>query len=118
MTDRQLSSNCPLSLKHVKILETRYSEVSFSARIDVDNVTVLYPPSVNIPMMTFALNHEDYVDKTKDLYIICEHGVRSVALIDVMESLYDNLINVTGGTEYYARYYPLEEYKKGERHGH
>jgi rhodanese-related sulfurtransferase len=76
------------------------------------------PGVVNIPMMTFALNHEDYVDKSKDIYIICEHGVRSVALIDVMESLYDNLINVTGGTEYYARYYPLEEYKKGERHGH
>ena len=76
------------------------------------------PGVVNIPMMTFALNHEDYVDKNKDIYIICEHGVRSVALIDVMESLYDNLINVTGGTEYYARYYPLEEYKKGERHGH
>ena len=76
------------------------------------------PGVVNIPMMTFALNHEDYVDKSKDIYIICEHGVRSVALIDVMQSLYDNLINVTGGTEYYARYYPLEEYKKGERHGH
>ena len=76
------------------------------------------PGVVNIPMMTFALNHEDYVDKSKDIYIICEHGVRSVALIDVMQSLYDNLINVIGGTEYYARYYPLEEYKKGEQHGH
>jgi rhodanese-related sulfurtransferase len=76
------------------------------------------PGVVNIPMMTFALNHEDYVDRSKDIYIICEHGVRSVALIDVMQSLYDNLINVTGGTEYYARYYPLDDYKKGEQHGH
>lgn len=76
------------------------------------------PGVVNIPMMTFALNHEDYVDKSKDTYIICEHGVRSVALIDVMQSLYDNLINVIGGTEFYSRHYPLEAYKKGEEYGH
>ena len=58
VTDRQLSSNCPLSLKHVKILEARHSEVPFSARIDVDNITVLYPSSVKKPMMTFWMEFD------------------------------------------------------------
>jgi hypothetical protein len=52
------------------------------------------------------------------IYIVCEHGVRSVQLIEVFASLYPNLINVTGGTELYARFFPLEQLKeKGDYHG-
>jgi len=43
----------PHSLKYVNILDTRYSEVSFSARIYVENVAILHPPAFNIPIMAF-----------------------------------------------------------------
>ena len=80
--------------------------------------TGFIPGVVNIPMMTLALNHEDYMKPEQTIYIVCEHGVRSVQLIEVFASLYPNLINVTGGTELYARFFPLEQLKeKGDHHG-
>ena len=80
--------------------------------------TGFIPGAVNLPMMTLALNHEDYLTSNQPTYIVCEHGVRSVQLIEVFSALYQNLVNVTGGTELYARSFPLEQLnEKGEYHG-
>jgi rhodanese-related sulfurtransferase len=80
--------------------------------------TGFIPGAINIPMMTLALNHEDYMKPDQTIYIVCEHGVRSVQFIEVFASMYHNLINVTGGTEYYARFFPLEQLShQGGHHG-
>ena len=80
--------------------------------------TGFIPGAVNIPMMTLALNHEDYMKPDQTIYIVCEHGVRSVQLIEVFAAMYPKMINVTGGTELYARFFPLDQFnEEGEYHG-
>jgi len=80
--------------------------------------TGFIPGAINIPMMTLALNHEDYMKPDQTIYIVCEHGVRSVQFVEVFAPMYHNLINVIGGTEYYARFFPLEQQNiKGGQHG-
>lgn len=80
--------------------------------------TGFIPGVVNLPMMTLALNHEDYMKPEQSIYIVCEHGIRSVQFIEVFASLYPKLVNVIGGTELYKQFFPLEQFnEKGDYHG-
>jgi rhodanese-related sulfurtransferase len=99
----------PLLASHPLIIDIREPHELFTGFI---------PGAINIPMMTLALNHEEYMTPDQTVYIVCEHGVRSAQFVEVFAPMYHNLINVLGGTEYYARFFPLEPYKsKGEYHG-
>ncbi|HTG71532.1 MAG TPA: rhodanese-like domain-containing protein [Candidatus Udaeobacter sp.] len=53
--------------------------------------------SVLIPMNTIPVRHNE-LDDSKPIYIICAHGVRSVAVCNYLEEQgCSNLHNVTGG---------------------
>jgi rhodanese-related sulfurtransferase len=94
------------------------SPIIIDIREPHERFTGFIPGAVNIPMMTLALNHEDYMKPDQTMYLVCEHGVRSVQFAEVFASMYPNLVNVTGGTELYARFFPLEAYsEKGDYHG-
>jgi rhodanese-related sulfurtransferase len=94
------------------------SPIIIDIREPHERFTGFIPGTVNIPMMTLALNHEEYMKPEQTIFIVCEHGVRSVQFAEVFASMYPNVVNVIGGTELYARTYPLEPYsEKGDYHG-
>jgi rhodanese-related sulfurtransferase len=64
------------------------------------------PTAENIPMGDIINYPDDYLDKDKEYYIICQSGARSSS---VCKQLYDQgykVINVSGGTGSYLL--PLE----------
>lgn len=66
------------------------------------------PGSKNIPLNELAFNHNKYLSKDKEYYIICQSGSRSMQLVHYLNNHNYNLINVLGGTGMYGLQYSLE----------
>lgn len=56
------------------------------------------PTARNVPMNLIVKNPEQYLDRTKQYYIICEAGGRSLMTCNELSSKGYNVINVTDGT--------------------
>lgn len=65
------------------------------------------PSAKNVPMKTLIEDVEDYLDKSKEYYIVCKAGTRSLRACSYLFSNGYNVINVFGGTEGYLS--PLEK---------
>lgn len=64
------------------------------------------PTAKNIPMRTVIAQHEEYLDKSKEYYIICQSGSRSSRICKFLSEQGYKVINVSGGTGSYIK--PLE----------
>lgn len=56
----------------------------------------------NIPMGELLNNPEDYLDKNKEYYIMCQSGGRSARACDMLTSEGFSVINVSGGMGSYV----------------
>lgn len=64
------------------------------------------PTAKNVSMGTILENPEEYLDKSKEYYIICQSGARSSrTCMQLLEEGF-NVVNVSGGTGSYLK--PLE----------
>ena len=59
------------------------------------------PTAKNIPMKALLENMEDYLEKDKEYYIVCQSGVRSLRVSSNLFSSGYNVVNVSGGTSGY-----------------
>ena len=66
------------------------------------------PGAKNIPLRELAYNHDKYLNKSDEYYIICQSGSRSMQLVNYLAEHNYKLINVEGGTGMYGIQYPLE----------
>jgi len=64
------------------------------------------PTAKNVSMGAILKNPEEYLDKSKEYYIICQSGARSSrTCMQLLEEGF-NVVNVSGGTGSYLK--PLE----------
>ena len=64
------------------------------------------PTAKNIPMGTILDDPEEYLDKSKEYYIICQSGARSSRTCKMLSECGFKVINVSLGTGGYIK--PLE----------
>ncbi len=57
--------------------------------------------SKNIPMQKILKNPDEYLDKNKLYYILCQSGMRSAFTVLELKKLGYNVINVSGGLNNY-----------------
>ncbi|TLG71820.1 rhodanese-like domain-containing protein [Culicoidibacter larvae] len=62
------------------------------------------PGSRNVPLMGVLLNPDNFFDKAKTYYLICESGGRSLCGAEHLHELGFQVINVLGGMEAYWNY--------------
>ncbi|MDY0214311.1 MAG: rhodanese-like domain-containing protein [Bacilli bacterium] len=56
------------------------------------------PGAINIPLSAFDLNK---LDKSKEYYVVCETGARSIEVAKALAQYGYKIINVMGGTSAY-----------------
>lgn len=59
------------------------------------------PGSKNIPMFSIMGNPEKYLDKSKEYYIVCASGGRSMQVCQTLSSKGYKVVNVLGGMSPY-----------------
>lgn len=57
--------------------------------------------SKNIPMDTLLDNPENYLDKNKEYYIVCQSGMRSSKTASELQNIGYKVVDVAGGTGSY-----------------
>lgn len=62
------------------------------------------PGSRNVPLMGVLLNPDNFFEKGKTYYLICESGGRSLCGAEHLHELGFQVINVLGGMEAYLEY--------------
>ncbi len=67
------------------------------------------PGAVNVPMSTIQEKHAEFFDKTKEFYVICQAGGRSMQVCVFLGQFGYDVVNVQGGTGSYGSKYPLEK---------
>ncbi len=55
----------------------------------------------NIPMMGLVLNAENFLDKNKRYYIMCQAGSRSMQVCNVLKEKGYDVVNLEGGYSSY-----------------
>ena len=61
------------------------------------------PTAKNIPMGTILAQPEKYLNKSKEYYIICHAGSRSLRTCKNLSDQGYNVINILGGTKSYPK---------------
>lgn len=56
----------------------------------------------NVPLMGLINNHDQFLDKDKKYYIVCQSGSRSSRACSKLAKLGYNVVNVSGGTGMFA----------------
>ena len=99
-------------MKSVSIVELhdKLNEVNIiDVREDYEFASGRIPGARSVPLRELAFNHEKYLNKNDEYFVVCQSGSRSVQLIDYLAKENYNFTNVTGGTGVYALQYPLEK---------
>lgn len=60
------------------------------------------PTARNIPMTNLLKNPDNYLDKSKEYYIVCQSGGRSSLACNFLLKQGYNVFNVSGGTDSYS----------------
>lgn len=58
-----------------------------------------YPGSINIPRIQLLSNPEFYLNKNEQYSLICDKGITSKSVSNILNSLGYNTISITGGIE-------------------
>ncbi len=66
------------------------------------------PGALNAPMSILKDKHSDYFDKSKEYYVICQSGGRSMQVCVFLNQFGIDVTNVQGGTGSYGSKYALE----------
>lgn len=98
--------NISVHLLNELIEEAKEIEI-IDIREEYELLNGFIPTTKNIPMYDLVYNHQQHLKKDIEYYIVCEHGVRSVNLINYLSQFGYHLVNVDYGTEMYSRFYPL-----------
>ncbi len=67
------------------------------------------PGAVSAPMSVLGDRHSEFFDKSKQYYVICQSGGRSMQVCVFLGQFGIDVTNVKGGTGSYGAKYPLEK---------
>lgn len=71
--------------------------IDVRSKLDYDNYHV--SGSVNIPRFNLLQNHESYLNKNDDYYIICDKGEVSLSCAKILNALGYHCYSIIGGIE-------------------